>query len=74
MVTMTLDLKEEELRQLTALAAERGVSVEQLLRDMSRSAIEQRQAYQRYMEQAARGDPKRALEILDELDRLDAKR
>lgn len=70
---MTIDLPEEDHRRLAQMAREQGITVEQLLRDMSIEAARQHDAYLRFRERAARGDPKRALEILDKLDRLDAK-
>jgi hypothetical protein len=73
MTTVHVDLREETHSGLKAAADQRGLTVAELLREISEAAVANIQAKARFEEMAARGNPKRALEILDELDRLDAK-
>jgi plasmid stability protein len=72
MATVMVDLPDETHRGLKAAADRRGVTVDQLIREMSEAAVASFEAETQFREMAARGDPKLGLDILDELDRLDA--
>lgn len=74
MTTVTVDLSDETHLGLKSVAEQRGVSIAVLLREMSEAAVASYEAERQFREMAARGDPRRALEILDELDRLDSQR
>jgi len=69
-----VELAEETHRGLKAAADRRGMSIDQLIREMSEAAVASFEAEMKFREMAARGDRKRGLEILDKLDRMDAER
>lgn len=73
MTTVQVDLRDETHSGLKAAADARGLSVAELLREISEVAVANIEAKARFEAMAARGNPKLALEILDELDRLDSK-
>ena len=73
MTTVQVDLREETHSGLKAAADQRGLTVAELLREISEAAVANIEAKARFEAMAARGNPKLALEILDELDRLDSK-
>jgi hypothetical protein len=73
MTTVQVDLREETVSGLKAAADERGLTIAELLREISEAAVANIQAKARFEEMAARGNPQLALAILDELDRLDSK-
>jgi len=73
MTTVLVDLRDETHSGLKAAADERGVTVADLLREISEAAVANIEAKARFEQMAARGNPQLALEILDELDRLESK-
>lgn len=72
MATVMVELTDETHHGLKAQADRRGISVDQLIREMSEAAVASFEAEMKFREMAARGDRKRGLEILDKLDRLEA--
>jgi len=72
MTAVLVDLPEETHSGLKAAAEKRGVSVADLLREISEAAVANIEAKAQFEAMAARGDPQLGLAILDELDRLDA--
>lgn len=68
MATMTIRLPDNKHERLKRLAEERGVSLNKLFEEWSTMAISEFDAETRFRLLAAKGDPKRALRILDKLD------
>jgi predicted transcriptional regulator len=73
MSTMTIRLPDSTAERLKSLARSRGLSLNKLMEELSAQAIASFDAETRFRALAAQGDPQRALEILDRLDRLDAR-
>ncbi|MCA3562837.1 MAG: ribbon-helix-helix protein, CopG family [Methylocystis sp.] len=69
MATMTIRLPDEQHDRLKRLAKARGVSVNKLIEEFSIRATTEFDAESRFRLAAAKGDPKRGLELLDRLDR-----
>jgi predicted transcriptional regulator len=74
MSTMTIRLPDSTAERLKSLARSRGLSLNKLMEELSAQAIASFDAETRFRALAAQGDPQRALEILNRLDRLDASR
>ena len=70
MSTLTIRLPDEQHERLKALASSRGTSLNKLFEEFSTKALAEFEAETRFRLRAARGDRKRGVEILDELDRL----
>lgn len=68
MSTLTVRLPDETAERLQELARRRGMSVNKLFEEMTVQAIAAFDAETRYRAMASRGDPERALAILDRLD------
>jgi hypothetical protein len=68
MATMTIRLPDSKHERLKRLAAERGVSLNKLFEEWSTVALTEFDAETRFRLLAAKGDPKRALRVLDKLD------
>lgn len=69
MRTMTIRLQDEKHKRLKALAARRGVSLNKLIEEFSTIALTEFDAETRFRARAAKGDRKRALALLDKLDK-----
>lgn len=69
MSTLTIRLPAEQHERLKLLASSRGLSVNKLFEEFSTKALAEFDAEARFRAAAARGNPKRGLEILDKLDR-----
>ncbi|MBD2576543.1 toxin-antitoxin system HicB family antitoxin [Oscillatoria sp. FACHB-1406] len=72
MVTLTIHLPEEKHSQLKNLARARGVTVNQLMEELSTVAVSEFEAMTRFNALAATGNVERGLEILEKLDRASA--
>lgn len=70
MATMTIRLPDHKHGRLKRLAEERGVSLNKLIEEWSTMALAEFDAESRFRILAAKGDPKRALRLLDKLDDL----
>jgi len=66
--TLTVRLPDETAARLKELAQRRGMSVNKLFEELSVQAIAAFDAETRFRAMASRGDPDRALAILDRLD------
>jgi hypothetical protein len=73
MSTLTIRLPDDQHERLKALASSRGTSLNKLFEEFSTKALAEFDAETRFRLRAGRGDPKRGLEILEELDRLHAR-
>jgi predicted DNA-binding protein len=70
MSTLTIRLPDEQHERLKALASSRGTSLNKLFEEFSTKALAEFDAENRFRLRAGRGNRKRGLEILDDLDRL----
>lgn len=69
MSTLTIRLPDEKHERLKALARSNSVSVNRLTDELATVALANFDAKVRFETRAARGNPKRAMELLDKLDR-----
>lgn len=69
MSTLTIRLPDEKHERLKALARSNSVSVNRLIDELATVALANFDAKVRFETRAARGNPKRAMELLDKLDR-----
>ena len=68
MATMTIRLPDNKHDRLKRLAEQRGVSLNKLIEEWSTMALAQFDVESRFRLLSAKGDPGRALRILDKLD------
>ncbi len=68
MATMTIRLPDSKHERLKRLAKQRGVSLNKLFEEWSTVALTEFDAETRFRLLAAKGNPKRALRVLDKLD------
>lgn len=69
MTTLTLDFPDLLFTELEQVASLRHISTESLLIEMAHHNLKAIQAEQHFRERAARGNPKRGLELLEEVAR-----
>jgi predicted transcriptional regulator len=69
MFTLTVRLPDDKHQRLKQLAKDRETSVNKLMEEMATTALAAHDAMVRFRAMAARGNVKRALAILDRLDR-----
>jgi len=69
MTTMTIRLPEDKHDRLKALAQSRKVSINRLIDELATVALANHDAFLRFQSHAAKGNPKRALQLLDSLDK-----
>ncbi len=68
MSTLTIRLPDDKYERLKALAQSRAVSMNKLIDELATVALANHDARVRFESRAARGDPARALKLLDKLD------
>ena len=68
MATMTIRLPNDKHKRLKHLAEQRGLSLNKLIEEWSTVALTEFDAETRFRLLASKGDPKRALALLDRLD------
>jgi predicted transcriptional regulator len=71
MSTLTIRLPDDKHERLKALAKSNSVSVNKLIDELATVALANFGAKARFEKRAARGNPSRALALLDKLDRAD---
>ena len=69
MFTLTIRLRDDKHERLKALAKVRSISVNRLMDELVTVALLNYDARVRFETGAARGNPRRALALLDKLDR-----
>ena len=74
MATMTIRLPDAKHDRLKQLAKQRGLSLNKLFEEWSTIALTEHDAETRFRILAANGNPNRALQILDKIDAVVAKR
>ena len=68
MATLTIRLPDSHRDRLKAMAAQRGLSLNKLMEELSVRALTEHDTEMRFRMRAARGDSARGLQLLDELD------
>ena len=74
MATLTIRIPDAHRDRLAALAAQRNLSLNKLMEELSIRALAEHDTEMRFRMRAARGDAQRGLEVLDELGRRHASR
>ena len=69
MATLTIRIPDAHRDRLAALAAQRNLSLNKLMEELSIRALSEHGTEMPFRMRAARGDAQRGLEVLDELDR-----
>ena len=69
MSTLTIRLPDDKHERLKALARSNAISVNKLIDDLATVALANFDARVRFETRAARGEPERALKLLDKLNR-----
>ncbi len=68
MSTLTIRLPDDKYQRLKMLAKHRHLSINKLMEELSTMVLSAFDAETRFLARAARGNPKKGLEILDKLD------
>ncbi len=74
MATLTIRIPDAHRDRLAALAAQRNLSLNKLMEELSIRALAEHDTEMRFRMRAARGGAQRGLEVLDKLDRRHASR
>ena len=69
MSTITIRMPDAKHERLKQFAKEQGISLNKLFDELATVALAQFDAKTRFTLMAAKGDPKRGLELLDKLDK-----
>lgn len=69
MATLTIRIPDAHRDRLAALAAQRKLSLNKLMEELSIRALTEHDTEMRFRMRAARGAAERGLEVLDKLDR-----
>lgn len=72
MATLTIRIPDAHRDRLKAMAAQRGLSLNKLMEELSVRALTEHDTEMRFRMRAARGEVERGLRLLDELDRRHA--
>ncbi|MGD0960916.1 MAG: hypothetical protein ABSB19_14010 [Methylomonas sp.] len=70
MTTLSIRLPDDMAERLKNIAKLRDISGNKLMFELSAQALAEEEAKQRFIAAQPRGNPKRALHLLDELDSL----
>ena len=70
MATLTIRIPDAHRDRLAAMAAQRGLSVNKLMEELSVRALTEHDTEMRFRLCASRGDKALGLKLLDKLDRL----
>ena len=73
MATLTIRLPDAHRDRLAAMAAQRGLSVNKLVEEISLRVLAEHDTEMRFRLRAARADKDMGLKLLDKLDRLHAR-
>ena len=72
MATLTIRIPDAHRDRLATMAAQRGLSLNKLMEELSVRALAEHDTEMRFRMRAARGKVTRGLKLLDELDRRHA--
>jgi predicted transcriptional regulator len=70
MTTLSIRLPDDMAEKLKNIAKTREISLNKLIFELSAHALAEEEAKQRFVAAQLRGNPKQALQMLDELDGL----
>ena len=70
MTTLSIRLPDDMAERLKSIAKVRDISLNKLMFELSIQVLAEEDAKQRFMAAQLRGNPKRALQLLGELDEL----
>lgn len=70
MTTLSIRLPDDMADRLKNLAKHRDISLNKLMFELSTQVLAEEEAKQRFFAAQLRGNPERALQLLDELDNL----
>lgn len=68
MATLSIRLPDDMAKKLKNIAKVRNISVNKLMFELSAQVLAEEEAKQRFIAAQLRGNPKRAMQLLDELD------
>ena len=71
MTTLSIRLPDDMAEKLKRIAKLRDISVNKLMFELSAQILAEEEAKQRFIVAQLRGNPQRALQLLDELDELE---
>ena len=71
MTTLSIRLPDDMAERLKSIAKVRDISVNKLIFELSAQVLAEEESKQRFIAAQLRGNPKRALQLLDELDLLE---
>jgi predicted transcriptional regulator len=70
MTTLSIRIPDDMAERLKNIAKHRDISLNKLMFELSTQVLVEEEAKQRFVAAQLRGNPKRALQLLDELDDL----
>jgi len=70
MTTLSIRIPDDMAERLKNIAKHRDISLNKLMFELSTQVLAEEEAKQRFLAAQLRGNPKRALQLLDELDGL----
>lgn len=70
MTTISIRLPNDMAERLKNIAKVRDISLNKLMIELSTQVLAEEEAKQRFLAAQQRGNPKRALQLLDELDQM----
>lgn len=70
MTTLSIRLPDDMAERLKNIAKHRDISLNKLMFELSTQVLAEEEAKQRFLAAQLRGNPQRALQLLDELDSL----
>jgi predicted transcriptional regulator len=70
MTTLSIRLPDDVAERLKNIAKHRDISLNKLMFELSTQVLAEEEAKQRFLAAQLRGNPERALQLLDELDGL----
>ena len=70
MTTLSIRLPDDMAKKLKNIANVRDISLNKLMFELSTQALAEEEAKQRFLAAQLRGNPKRALQLLNDLDTL----
>nr|CAA6805043.1 MAG: Toxin-antitoxin system HicB family antitoxin [uncultured Thiotrichaceae bacterium] len=68
MTTLSVRVPDDMADKLKTLARQRNISLNKFIFELSSQALAEEETKQRFLAAQLRGDPKKALQLLDELD------
>jgi predicted transcriptional regulator len=71
MTTLSIRIPDDMAERLKTIAKHRDISLNKLIFELSTQVLAEEEAKQRFLAAQLRGNPKRALQLLDELDGLE---